>query len=127
MKNFANEKLKKCVDIAKKRGYSVWTFKSSSNTISQIFIDNNKGAIGTVQAFYSGIQFSTLHKSERGQHNNGSGFGSLIKGQQFNDPDDMDIIFSRCPYWKQNCSGITKYKSMQDYIKRNTILTYYEL
>jgi len=121
-RNYENQELKNAVDAAKRKGYKVYTFESTGN-ISQIFVECPEKGIGSISAYYSGIQFSTMHKSV----NNGSGFGSLISEQEFNNIEDIDIIFIYRPYWS-DANNLYKYKSMQDYINKGLgILTYYQL
>lgn len=123
-----NVDLKEVVTIAKSKGYNVYTFESSSKYIEQIFIEDLEGGrVGSASAYYSGIQFSTVHKSKRGS-GNGTGFGGLIKGENFNDPQDLDICFIHMPYWGHaKESNVVKYTSFEDYLKTHTILNYYKI
>ena len=124
-----NASLQEVVKIAKSKGYKVYTFESQSKYIKQIFIENKDGIFGSCSSYYSGIQFSTQHKSERGG-GNGCGFASLIKGEEFNSPKDLDICFITYPYWLNNHkSNVYKYKSFKDYTETpiGSILKYYEL
>lgn len=120
-----NESMFDVVDIAKNRGYKVYTFDSSSKYIEQIFIEDKEGRVGSCSSYYGGIQFSTVHKSKRGS-GLGNGFGGLVKGQDFNQPKDLDICFISYPYWHSK-GGVEKYKSFEDYKLENKILKYYEL
>jgi len=125
-KELMNNDLEKVVKIAKSKGYRVYTFESSSKYIKQIFIENEKGNVGSCSAFFDGVQFSTVHKSKQGS-GNGTGFGGLIQGQDFNNPKDLDICFITAPYWAKP-ADIYKYTSFQDYIDKGLgILTYYEI
>ena len=123
-----NEDLKEVVKIAKFKGYNVYTFESSSKYIEQVFIEDLKGGrVGSASAYYSGVRFSTIHKSKNGS-GNGTGFGELIKGEDFNNPADLDICFTSVPYWGGvKGSNIVKYTSFEDYLKINTILNYYKI
>lgn len=126
-KEFKNNDLAKVVEVAKAKGYKVYTYENTSNHITQIFIENTNGQIGTAQAHYGGIKFSTIHRPERGS-GNGSGFGSLVRGEEFNSPENIDICFIHSPYWTNGRqANVTKYKSFADYLKYNTILNYYEI
>lgn len=70
---FSNAELYKCVELAIEMGLKVHTFKPSGDTINQIFVDNGI-TFGSISGFYSGVQYSTCHKSKRGS-NCGTGFG----------------------------------------------------
>ena len=129
-REFKNSELEKVVEIAKNKGYKVFTFRGSnpSKYISQVFFEDLNGRIGTCQSYYSGIQFSTVHKSKNGS-GNGTGFGGLVKNEEFNQPENIDICFISYPYWMNgNGSSIYKYTSFQDYLNKGLgILTYYEI
>jgi hypothetical protein len=123
---YKNEDLARTAEIAKKDGCKIYTFKSSSKYIEQIFIESRGGQIGSCSAYLGGIQFSTVHKSK---HNsgNGSGFGNLIKGQDFDRPEQYKVCFISYPYWI-NKGGVYKFTSFNDYLDKGLgILTYYEL
>ena len=121
---FKNEALQEACQIAKERGYKVYTFESSySKTINQIFIENQKGQIGTVSDYYSGIRFGTVHKPTQGI---GTGFGI---GEEFETPQNLDIIFAHSPNWakSQDREKVKKYSNWKEYTSKETILNYYEL
>lgn len=123
---FRNDELKKAVEIAKTKGYKVYTFESSSKYINQIFIENQKGQIGTISEYYSGVHLGTIHKIKR-DSGNGTGFGGLIKGQDINFAEDLDMVFINSPYWTN--ASMEKYTSFEEYRNHGTnkILTYYEI
>lgn len=119
-----NEALEEVYKIAKERDYKVYTFESSySSTINQIFIENQKGQIGTVSDYYSGVSFGTIHKPTQGI---GTGFGI---GEEFENPENLDLIFNHSPHWAttQDREKVKKYSSWNEYISKETILKYYEL
>ena len=120
--------LQKAVELAKKKGYKVYTFESSSRYIEQVFFENLAGEVGTASTYYSGVKFSTIHKSKNGS-GNGTGFGQLVKGQEFDSPEDIDICFITYPYWlRGNKAEVYKYISFADYLEKGLkILKYYEL
>jgi hypothetical protein len=129
-RKLANSDLQKVVEIAKKKGYKVRTFESSGSVINQIFIEDQIGRLGSCSAYFGGVQFSTMHKSKSGS-GNGSGFGQLVKGEDFNDPENLDVCFISFHYWagSRERQGVTKYNGWSDYRqpKVNQILKYYEL
>ena len=123
---FKTGDLEKAVKIAKEKGYKVYTFESSSKYIKQVFFEDlKKGIVGSGSAYFSGMRFSTVHKKNKVQ--NGTGFGSLIEGEDFNSPFDIDVCFITYPYWYNSGKIVEKYKSWEEYLKENTILNYYEL
>ena len=126
---FENDSLLEVVKLAKKKGYNVYTFESSSKYITQVFIEDAKlGRLGTVQAYYSGIQFSTMHQSESGS-GMGSGFGGLVDGDDFNNIEDIDICFITHPYWAigRLAGNVYKFKSFSDYLNKSIGLKYYQI
>lgn len=123
-RKFRNEDLSNVSNIAKAKGYKVYTFESSNCYIDQIFFVDQLGRIGSASQYFSGIVFHTIHISKR---NSGLGTGFRI-GEEFEDPKNLDISFSLCPNWAINQSqSVTKYKNWNDYITKNSILKYYEL
>lgn len=121
-----NTDLKKVCEIAKEKGYKVYTFQSKhSNTIEQIFFVNQKNQIGSASTHYGGIRFSTMHKPTRGI---GTGFGSLTK-EDFNSPEDLDIAFMHSPNWAraENRQAVKKWNNWKEYTSKESILKYYEL
>lgn len=126
-REYKNKDLKKVYEIAKDKGYKLFTFESNNKHIEQIFIENKHGDIGSCSAYFGGISFSTVHKPKQNS-GNGTGFGKLIKGQDFNIPEDLDICFISYPYWAGvREANIKKYCSWDDYLNNQTILKYYEL
>lgn len=113
MKPFKNEQLKEVYNLAKKKNYKVYTFETRAKHISQIFIENIKNQIGSCEAYFGGVRFSTIHKPIEGS-GNGTGFGGLIKGKDFNDPEDLDICFINAPYW-YNGKLNPKYNGFEEY------------
>ena len=124
-REFKSEVLGHVYGHAKSLGYRVYTFESRG-LINQIFIENEKGFIGTCQGYFGGIRYSTVHKSERGS-GLGTGFGDLT-GKDFDDVEDIDKCFMVAPGWAmQHAGDIYKYKSFEEYKEKNTILKYYEI
>lgn len=121
-RKFENQDLEKVVSIAKDRGYKVYTFKSSGN-IKQIFIVNQESQIGSCSAYFSGVNFSTVHKP-----NQSVGTGFRTSGE-FADPERIDLCFRTYPEWYVSDKNVVKYKSWDEYISSpiNRILKYYEL
>lgn len=124
-RKFRNEALEQVSNIAKEKGYKVYTFESSSIYINQIFFVDQLGRIGTASEYYGGITFGTVHMSKR---NSGIGTGFGIGGE-FEEPSNLDIAFLHAPNWASSVdrSNVIKYKDWNDYLSKNTILKYYEL
>lgn len=122
MRKFENATLQDVVNIAKEKGYKVYTFESSGN-IKQIFFENQDGKIGTASEYYGGITFGSVHKPCR---ECGTGF---MMSLEFADPNELDIAFAFAPNWATDSQRkvIRKYKDWNDYTNRESILTYYEL
>lgn len=123
-----NEDLQKVVSLAKEKGYKVYTFESVSNnkTIEQVFIEHTDGRIGSCSTYYGGIKFSTIHKPKRGS-GLGDGFGQLVEGEDFNNPQNIDVCFITYPYWFRENKSVEKYKSFQEYASEEKILKYFEI
>lgn len=125
-RTFRNESLQAVATIAKNEGCKIYTFESSSIFIDQIFIENQAGQVGSASRYFSGVQFSTCHKSKNGS-GNGSGFGSLVDGEEFNAPENYKVCFMVAPRWARS-SDLYKYTSFEDYLNKGLkILKYYEL
>jgi hypothetical protein len=121
-----NKQLEQTIELAKLKGYVVFTFENHDRPITHIFIANQAGNVGECSEFYGGIQFSTCHKPMSGV---GSGFGNL-NGHDFHSPNDIDICFIRAPRWASYADSerVRKYTGgMSEYMKKSTRLTYYEL
>lgn len=128
LRPFINHDLKKVYDLAKADGCKVYTFASSStqkhDPITQIFVEDPTGRIGTCEKYFSGIQFSTIHIPEKGSRQ-GSGYGQLNGKSDFNNPEDYKIMFIYAPRWAS--ANVKKYRNFEHYRKLNTILTYPEI
>lgn len=120
-RKFENQDLEEVVNNAKEKGYKVYTFQSSGN-IKQIFIVNQENQIGSCSAYFSGVNFSSVHKPDKD-----IGTGFRVSGE-FADPEKLDICFRNYPAWPTN-KNVVKYKSWEEYISSpiNRILKYYEL
>lgn len=115
-----NETLRPVIDIAKSKGYKVFTFETSSPKTNQIFITDGK-RIGTVQTSYGMLNFGTIHKPTKGI---GSGFG-LFEYKSIEDGIEESMAIA--PDWvlKSDRDKIVKYESVEEYINKETILKYY--
>lgn len=124
-RKFENEVLSEVIKEAKDRGYKVYTFESAGS-IKQIFIEDIVNQrIGSASAYYGVIQFSTIHESKRGS-GNGTGFGELIDGEDFNSPQDLDICFTTYPTWYKGHGEVAKYKSFAEFLEKGCgILSYF--
>lgn len=128
---FKNNELKTVAEIAIANGLEVWTFKGSnpSKYINQVFITDGK-RICTVEEHYSGVRYGTEHISKMG-----SGLGSGFGLTDDIDLADVDLINNALntfiPSWGLRHGGnpdqLRKYSGWDEYLKRNTILTYYRI
>lgn len=119
--------LRRVIEIAKADGCRIYTSEDSSKYITYIFIESPQGQVGYCQEYFGGIQFSTVHKSEKNS-GLGTGFGQLLQ-EDFNDPEDYKVSFRKYPYWFNGQRGeVYKYTSFQDYIDKGLkILKYVEI
>lgn len=125
-KEYRNEELEKVVNISKEAGFKVYTFESTSKYINQVFIENQEGKICTVSEKYSGVTYATVHRPNR---ECGTGFGLT------NDIDmaSLEMIVlsmnTNSPQWatKNQREAVIKYSNWADYLKKDSILRYYEL
>lgn len=122
---FYNEELYNAAKMAIGMGYKVHTFNPSGFYIRQIFIDNGK-TFGSVSEYYSGVRYSTCHKSELGS-GNGTGFG-LSEEPMNATKDGINSVFMFAPRWATNTNRIKK-ETWDEHISRpiNQILTYGEI
>lgn len=122
---FKNEELKKCYELAKKAGYTVYTSQKKDQTISYFNIAGKEG-IGYIQAGDFGrVLYSTVHKP-----NTQCGTGFRIN----NEEEEASLkrikdTFAFCPDWvisKRDIEAVKKYKDWEDYLKNplNQILSY---
>ena len=120
-----NDLLRSVVDVAKQRGYKVYTFESSGIWIKQVFFENLKNEIGTCQSYFSGIKFGTMHKPNKIC---GTGFGNVVGDNEFDNPEDIDHCFIHSPFWARSYNeSVIKWKSWAEYINKPTSLKYYEI
>lgn len=121
MREYDNSQLKEVVDLAKKKGYKVYTF-NANGPIKQVYFVNESGQIGSAQAYFSGINFTSIHKPSR---ECGTGFRI---GKEFEYPENLDIAFSSIPEWGgQYLKFVKKYKNWEEYTGKNSPLTWAEL
>jgi len=123
---FKNDELLKAVELAISLGYKVHTFNPSGYYISQVFIDNGQ-TFGSVNEHFSGVQYSTCHKSEYGS-GNGTGFGLNGFDIQVASKEGLESCFSFAPHWASNTSKIRK-QTWEEHISEpiSKILTYAEI
>ena len=103
--SFYNEELATAAKMAIEMGYKVYTFNPSGGFIKQIFVDNGK-TFGSISEYYSGVSYSTCHKSERGS-GNGTGFG-LTSEPMLASRKWIDKVFIFAPQWAKNTNRIKK-------------------
>lgn len=122
-KVFRNEELEKVVNLAKENGLKVFTFESSSKYIGQVFITDGT-EIGSCQADYSGVRFSTQHKP---CHECGTGFGLQSDHIINADLSNIKESFGMYPRWATPTQrkAVIKYASADEYTSKERILKYY--
>jgi hypothetical protein len=122
---FKNEELYKAAKLALSLGYKVHTFNPSGKYICQIFVDNGV-TFGSISEHYSGVRYSTCHKSKHGS-GNGTGFG-LTEEIAFASKEGIESCFIFAPYWASNTGKIKK-QSWEEYQREpiTQILTYSEI
>jgi hypothetical protein len=120
---YKNESLAEVVRIAHKRGYKVYGFQSDKR-ISQVFIEDTNGRVGTCFATFGEIKLYTVHKNIRG-----SGVGTGFGDGGNHHPEEIDLCFAFAPSWvgRRDLERVVKYKSFDEYLKYNTILTYFPI
>ena len=123
---FENEELHKAAKLALQMGYKVHTFSPSGSKIRPIFIDNGQ-TFGSVSEHFSGVRYSTCHKSEYGS-GHGTGFGLNGFDIQTASEEGLESCFIFAPHWASNTSKIKK-QSWKEYQgeKITQILTYGEI
>ena len=121
--SFYNEELYKAAKLAIEIGYKVHTFNPSGYYIRQIFVDNGK-TFGSVSESYSGVSYSTCHKSGYGS-GNGTGFG-LSDSPEMATKEGIESVFMFAPNWARNTNKIKK-ESWKEYLSRSSIFKYEEI
>jgi hypothetical protein len=124
--DFKNTELYSVARIAIGAGFKVWTFKTSSKYISQIYVTDDKNII-TCQAEYSGVKFSTVHKPNKSV---GTGFGINEEHVINVTVDDIKSYLKiTCPNWvsSKDIRNTQKWANFDEWLKYQTILKWYEL
>ena len=121
--HFYNDELYDVAKLAVKMGYKIHTFNPSGFYIKQIFVDNGN-TFGSISENYSGVSYSTCHKSERGS-GNGTGFG-LTSEPMLASEEWINKCFIFAPIWATNTDKIKK-ERWEDHLKKETILKYEEI
>ena len=122
MREYYNTELGKVVSLAKDMGLKVWTFDSSGK-IRQVFFDDGK-TFGSASVDFSLLTYSTCHRANGAC---GTGF-RLHEGVKEAREEYILETFCNCPGWAYN--QYHKYvikESFAEHIKRDKILTWYEL
>lgn len=129
---FTNAELKDTVKLLIKEGFNIYTSKGNHNDtdkISYVYYEkDNKLAYLQAERF-GGLKYSTVHRSERGS-GFGSGFSMCDDAEVNLTIDELKKGFVLAPNWATgDITKITKYKGMEDYLKRpiNNILTMYKI
>lgn len=121
---FKSELLKDVVNMAKNNGYKVYAFQHNEK-ISQVFIVNNEGICSISADYFYGLNISTCHKPCRK-----FGKGFRLNEEPLNQISLNEIniaIRLNKPRWARQEGDVIKYSNWADYIKKNTILTYFEI
>lgn len=121
-KEFKNEALQKAYKIAKEAGYKVFTYVPSGKYITNFHYSDGTN-IAYIQADYSGLSISTVHKPNRVT---GTGFG-VAANILVNDLEDLKEGFINYPNWAKSSDrqSVVKFAHLNDYINKESILKYY--
>jgi hypothetical protein len=123
-KGFENSVLFKAYKLAKENGFRCFSFQKDTK-ISQVFVVKND-KIGSISAHFGGVSYSTVHKPNR---KTGTGF-SLSAHYNCIQSEDINLIYAAintvCPAW-YNGEMPQKFKNWEDFVKRETILTFFEI
>ena len=119
---FRNEVLRLLVEKMQKAGWKVYTFKTDGPIGQVFYVHEDK--IGTAHEKFGGISIGTVHKPNISC---GTGFG--VGDDMLHNPtiEDAKEGFMFCPHWYNNTSAVKKYANWDEYVSKETILTYYEL
>lgn len=114
---FENNEIKVVLHLLLNNEYRIFKsyFKEDQNLTYFTYSKNDK--IAYLQAKYSGIEISTVHKPCK---NFGTGFG-LNENHIINTTlEDLEEGFILCPKWeKGDTTGIKKYETLNDYFEYN--------
>lgn len=121
--SFKSDLLENAVELAKNNGFKVYAFQHNEK-IAQVFIANENG-VCTIGTDLSGmLNIGTCHKPCR---EFGTGFRlneEPIEGLTVKDINHA--IQTTRPYWARK-GEVVKYSNWEDYLKRERILTYFEI
>lgn len=121
---FYNDELLKVAKMALNMGYKVHTFNPSGRYINQIFVDNGK-TFGSISQCYSGVSYSTCHKSINGS-GNGSGF-VIHPDPMLANEELINDCFITVPNWAENELNKIKKQTWEEYLGGERILNYSEI
>lgn len=122
MEKYENDELEKAVQIAKRHGLDVWTFKSNDGVIGQIFFDDGK-TFGSAQHHYGGLKYMTCHRANQ---RSGTGFGLTGCSDRAN-WEDIERTLAFIPNWAVGYAESVVKESMEQHIKRDKVLTWRKL
>lgn len=115
---FKTSELKKTVDLLLANNFKVYLkeYSHSLKDKTSYVIYTKEDNIAYLQSEYSGVKYSTMHKSKRGS-NFGTGFG-LCESPFINlTVKDLEEGFILAPKWARgDISKISKYKGLEDYL-----------
>jgi hypothetical protein len=115
---FKNDELKNCLDLLLNNGYRVFKSYFRENEKLTYFFYSKDDKLAYLQADYSGVQYSTMHKPCK---DFGTGFGLCDSPMVNLDLSELDKGFIIFPHWaKGNTQNIIKFKDLKDYFDYNS-------
>ena len=123
---FKCEELEKVVQICKENNIECYAFQKD-RPISQIFVVDTNGRIGTVSENFGGLTYATVHKP---CFDYGTGFGlsGYNRCEKASIKRVKDAMYTTLPDWAMR-GTVKKYKDWADYVSTpiNRTLEYYKL
>lgn len=121
---FKNEEIKNCCKLLLDNGFRIIKSYFKEDEKQSYFVYSKNDKIAYLQAEYSGIKYSTLHKP---CFNFGSGFGLCDEHIINTTIEDLERGFIKYPNWaKGDVTKIEKYKNLDDYLSsrmhKNTVV-----
>jgi hypothetical protein len=124
MSKYKREELESFVKKLKENGFAVYAFQHDTPIGQVFFVKDNKIATVSCDDFY-GLRFGTTHKPNRSC---GTGFG--LNENATTEPTiemAMGAINTLSPYWYHGKDQAVKYSGWDEYLKKNSLLKYYEV
>ena len=114
---------------AKAQGLQVWTFDSDDAEIKQVFVTDGT-RIASISRILGGLSVSSVHKPCR---ECGTGFGLSGHWGETTMDDAIKMLPAAmtmtAPSWATTAdrAAVRKWASWEEYMNRETVLTYYQL